>query len=102
MKDVPVLAPRHYAYVTKDVRDTSFGTVPGIPAKEESPPAGSDGLQQPPAEPDGLNQPEVAKEHSAVIANQVNKKRKLYRQVTGDEVPWFPHDNDIEVLKELV
>ena len=29
------------------------------------------------------------------------KKRKLYRQVTGAEVPWFPHDNDIELLKEL-
>ncbi len=30
------------------------------------------------------------------------KKRKLYRQLTGSEVPWFPHDNDIELLKELV
>ena len=29
------------------------------------------------------------------------KKRKLYRQLTGTEVPWFPHDNDIELLKEL-
>ena len=29
------------------------------------------------------------------------KKRKLYRQLTGTEVPWFPHDNAIELLKEL-
>ena len=29
------------------------------------------------------------------------KRRKLYRQLTGTEVPWFPHDNDIELLKEL-
>ena len=29
------------------------------------------------------------------------KKRKLYRQLTGSEVPWFPHDNDSELLKEL-
>ena len=30
------------------------------------------------------------------------KKRKLYRQLTGTEVPWFPHDNDVDLLKELV
>ena len=29
------------------------------------------------------------------------KKRKLYRQLTGSEAPWFPHDNDSELLKEL-
>ena len=29
------------------------------------------------------------------------KKRKLYKQLTGTEVPWFPHDNDTELLKEL-
>ena len=29
------------------------------------------------------------------------KKRKLYRQLTGTEVPWFPHDNAIELLQEL-
>ena len=32
----------------------------------------------------------------------VRKKRKLYRQLTGSEVPWFPHDNDIDFVKELV
>ena len=29
------------------------------------------------------------------------KKRKLYRQLTGSEGPWFPHDNDMELLKEF-
>jgi hypothetical protein len=32
----------------------------------------------------------------------VKKKRRLYRQLTGSEVPWFPHDNDIDLLRELV
>ena len=29
------------------------------------------------------------------------KKRRLYRQATGEEMPWLPHDNDPELLKEL-
>ena len=29
------------------------------------------------------------------------KKRKLYKQVSGTEVPWFPHDNAPDLLKEL-
>merc|ERR1712004_134508 len=38
---------------------------------------------------------------SKALLSAAVKKRKLYRQVTGTEVPWFPHDNDIELLKEL-
>ena len=30
------------------------------------------------------------------------QQRMPRRQLTGTEVPWFPHDNDIELLKELV
>ena len=52
----------------------------------------------------GLNQPEteesLAKENKALVALVV-KKRKLYRQLSGTEVPWFPHDNDMDLLKEL-
>ena len=29
------------------------------------------------------------------------RKRKLYRQVTGIDLPWFPHDNAAELLQEL-
>ena len=29
------------------------------------------------------------------------KKRALYGQHSGTDVPWFPHDNAIELLKEL-
>ena len=41
----------------------------------------------------------AARERALVTA--AVKKRKLCRQVTGTEVPWFPHDNDTELLKEL-
>ena len=39
---------------------------------------------------------------SKALVSAVKKKRRLYRQLTGSEVPWFPHDNDIDLLKELV
>ena len=40
-------------------------------------------------------------EASKALVSAVKKKRKLYRQLTGTEVPWFPHDNAIEFLQEL-
>jgi hypothetical protein len=30
------------------------------------------------------------------------RKRKLYKQVLGSEVEWFPHEMDIDLVKELV
>ena len=49
-----------------------------------------------------LNQPEAdaslrAKDEVAAAI----KKRKLYRQITGQEAQWFPHDRDPDLLKEL-
>ena len=35
------------------------------------------------------------------VRSRAFKRRKLYKQESGDEVPWFPHDNDMHVLKEL-
>ena len=46
-----------------------------------------------------LNQPNND-EDRAFVANHV-KRRKLYRQISGTEVPLFPHDNDPELLKEF-
>ena len=37
----------------------------------------------------------------ALFLSAGRKRRKLYRQATGSEVPWFPHDNDSELFKEL-
>ena len=50
---------------------------------------------------EGLHQPEDADEQDKARMVAMVKKRKLYRQLTGQEVPWFPHDNDIELLKEF-
>ena len=41
-------------------------------------------------------------EQALALMSAGRKKRKLYRQVTGSEVPWFPHDNDPNLLRELV
>ena len=42
-----------------------------------------------------------AEQAAPVLRSGGHKKRRLYRQATGSEVPWFPHDNDSELLKEL-
>ena len=42
---------------------------------------------------EGLHQPEDADEQDKARIVAMVKKRKLYRQLIGPEVPWFPHDN---------
>ena len=55
----------------------------------------------------GLHQPDEGeqnakkKEDEAARTTAQIKKRKLYRHVSGTEAPWFPHDNDMELMKEL-
>ena len=49
-------------------------------------------LQLGPSE--GLHQPEDADEQDKALMVAMVKRRKLYRQLTGQEVPWFPHNND--------
>ena len=46
-----------------------------------------------------LHQPDKAEVISRAATTV--KKRPLYRQLSGTDVPWFPHDNAIELLKEL-
>ena len=50
---------------------------------------------------EGLNQPDGNDEKSKQIAAAQIKERTLYRQHSGTDVPWFPHDNDMDLLKEL-
>ena len=63
------------------------------------------GLNQP-----GVHQPELpgceeevpgGKEEQARLKSVI-KKRMLYKQVEGTKAPWFPHDNDPELLRELI
>ena len=41
-------------------------------------------------------------EEAQVRVGSVIKKRKLYMQTIGTMLPWFPHDNDPELLRELL
>ena len=78
---VPVPHPKELTYVSKTLRDTSLTTMPA------GPPPGT------PAAADGPSRDE--------LKGSV-KKRKLYRQYTGEEIVWFPWDNSPELLKEFV
>jgi len=94
---VPALAPTLQALVSREVRDTSRAAMHGEPQANE------EALEEETFE--GLHQPEEGElpdldPAKALVAAHV-KKRKLYRQLTGEEVPWFPHDNAPEFLKEL-
>ena len=106
VKNVPVLPQKSHALVTKEVREISLQNMVGTCVTEvEATDREKNGL--PPAPPndeesggaDADAATAVAPEKALVTA--VLKKRKLYRQLTGSEVPWFPHDNDMELLKEL-
>ena len=100
MKNVPVLAPKNHAYVSRAVRDTSLGSMVGIPHNED------DGEQErlklileDDDDAPRLDQPEEVNQQAAIAIHV--KKRRLYRVLSGTDVPWFPHDNDMELLKEL-
>ena len=108
VRNVPVLAPRNQALVGRDVRETSLSSMTGIPHHEDKAEQERESRLRESTESevasDGLHQPETeeatAQEKKALVA-AVIKKRKLYKQLSGTEVPWFPHDNDMELLKEL-
>ena len=100
MRNVPVLAPKNQAYVPRHVRDESLRNMTGVPHNED------EGEQEKARDVDDgddaawLNQPKYIDEDRAFVASHI-KKRKLYRQLSGTDVPWFPHDNDPELLKEF-
>ena len=91
VRTVPVLAPKLQAMVTRQVREASFADIAGVPDTDEEDAA------------EGVVVFEGDEETQAkALMAAVAKRRKLYKQNTGTLVPWFPHDNDPELLKELV
>ena len=97
---MPVLAPNLQAFVSREVRETSLSSMVGVPHDED------DGkqqtlklLHQEDDDGTGLNQREKAEIISRAATN--TKKRQLYKQLSGPAVPWFPHDDAIELLTEL-
>ena len=105
VRNVPVLSHKHHALVSKEVREESLSAMVGVDVAEveareaeDQPPIVLDEDEATAAEPAATA--DAASEK--VLLTAAVKKRKLYRQLTGTEVTWFPHDNDIELLKELV
>ena len=102
VRNVPILSHKNHALVTKAVREESLQTMIGVDVAEEEAKEDEaatakaidedEGEQAAPADAGGTEK---------AIVTAAMRKRKLYRQLTGSEVPWFPHDNDIELLKEL-
>ena len=108
VKNVPVLPQKSHALVSKQVRETSLQAMVGTCITEvEAQEREKDGLQElPPNDDEDAPDAATADAGTAVapekqLVNAAVKKRKLYRQLTGTEVPWFPHDNAIEFLMEL-
>ena len=100
VRNVPVLAPKYQALVPKAVREKSLETMVGVPGDD----GGDDNAQDPgdvETQPSAAELEELANKQAKALVDAQMNKRKLYRQTTGTNVPWFPHDNDIELLKEL-
>ena len=85
VRNVPVLAPRHQALVSRDVRDQSLASMTGIPHHEDNAEKDKESRMRDGLAFDmtstGLNQPEAEEiadtEKKALVASVV-KKRKLY------------------------
>ena len=115
VRSVPLLAPKNHSYVPKEVRDTSLQGMVGIsqdedPAEiekkqmdeEEAASVGRETGHNDPAEVDQqIDAQAESAEDAAKVAVNV-KKRKLYKQVLGTDVEWFPHEMDIDLVKELI
>ena len=102
VRNVPVLAPKCHAMVSRDIRETTLFSMIGVDVAAEE-------RKDPDFVAPAMTEEEAATagtktataDASKALVTQVKKKRKLYRQLTGTEVPWFPHDNAVELLKEL-
>ena len=101
VRNVPILSHKNHALVTREVREESLQSMIGVDVAEveakEDEAATAKPIDEDEAEKAG---PADAATEKAVVTAAI-RKRRLYRQLTGSEVPWFPHDNDIELLKEL-
>ena len=98
MLNVPVLAPKELAFVDPEVRQHSLRTMCSDAAGTEDTFGDqlADSADAIPASTDA-----TSVDPSVDLIKHV-KKRRLYRQTTGSEVVWFPHDNSSDLIKELI
>jgi len=111
VRSVPVLPQKSHALVDRQIRETSLESMISVdvcemeakdPHHQAPLPMDDDDEDAATAGADAETADAAAAHASKALLSATVKKRKLYRQLTGSEVPWFPHDNDIELLKELV
>jgi hypothetical protein len=100
VKNVPVLEPCKQAFVSKVVRDISLCSMVGVTNSELQRGVTNSELQR--NAKGGADRQDPPRDGGAELNQPEKKKRKLFRQMSGTHVPWFPHDNNSEVLKELV
>ena len=98
VRNVPVISPKLHAFVSKEVRDTSLANMQGTPHTED--PLEQEKATDIVATEDGLHQPQDPDGEKRFVANAA-KRRQLYRQVSTEFVPWFPHDNHPAILREM-
>ena len=110
MRSVPALAPKWHAFVCAKVREKNIKSMAGRPSIEDEEELENEkrlkqieeeGLDQPGHENEP-NEPQEAEAATQAAAIQHVKKRKLYKVTSGSEVHWFPFDNSMELMKELL
>ena len=91
MEPAPVLHPKHLHLVNKEVREASLASMVGTADAEDTTEKEQEQANVLADEAKGLHQPGAAETQSAQqeSVNQQVERRKLHRQLTGAEVPWF-------------
>ena len=105
VRNVPVLPQKSHALVCRKVRETSLQTMIGMDVSEAEAKVPEYQAPLPNDDEDaataGADAATADASTGKALVSAAIKKRKLYRQLSGAEAPWFPHDNDVELLKEL-
>ena len=87
MNNVPVLAPEQHAFVSKEVRDKSLSDMCGTSQVMD---------------PDVMAKKQLEDEAAAEAQRETDSIDPVVEDQPSEDVEWFPHDVDIELMKELV
>ena len=97
VRNVPVLAPKHQSMVSREAREQSVAGMIGTPHEDDD--AEKAKLQREAAEP-GQEETLVDEKADRNLVVSCIRRRKMHKH-NDTMLPWFPHDNDMELLKEL-
>ena len=100
MRNAPILSPKLQAWVPPSLRNQSLSSMNGEVPEDDENDTGKAGGETTEEQPTEATEKEVLAREAAQERAFV-KKRKLYRTISGTEVPWVPHDNDPAFTGEL-